>query len=95
VASIESVSKTRRRLELDIPEAEEMPLVLGERVEGVSPGGRWTDPEEERRAERVHYNDRLLPPEKRGLGGGASKKRTNKKRTKRRIKYKITKKSKK
>jgi hypothetical protein len=94
VASIESVSKTRRRLELDIPEAEEMPLVLGERVEGVSPGGRWTDPEEERRAERVHYNDRLLPPEKRGLGGGASKKRTNKKRTKRRIKHKNTKKSK-
>jgi len=94
VASIEAVPKTRKKLEIDIPEAQEMPLVSGERVEGVSPGGRWADPEEERRAERVHYNDRLLPPEKRGLGGGASKKRTNKKRTKRRIKRKNTKKSK-
>jgi hypothetical protein len=69
VASIEAVPKTSKKLEIDIPEAQEMPLVVGEIVEGVSPGGRWTDPEEERRAERVHYNDRLLPPEKRDPDG--------------------------
>jgi ankyrin repeat protein len=67
VASIESVPKPRRRLELDIPEAEEMPLVVGERVEGVSPGGRWVSREDAQRYIR------LYPPGKGpndGPGGG-------------------------
>jgi hypothetical protein len=75
VASIESVSKTRRRLELDIPEAEEMPLVVGERVEGVSPGGRWVSREDAQRYIR------LYPPGK-GPGGGPA---GGKKRTKKRV----------
>jgi len=75
VASIESVPKTRRRLELDIPEAEEMPLVVGERVEGVSPGGRWVSREDAQRYIR------LYPPGK-GPGGGPA---GGKKRTKKRV----------
>jgi hypothetical protein len=89
VASIESIPKTRRRLELDIPEAEEMPLVVGERLEGVSPGGRWVSREDAQRYIR------LYPPGKGpndGPGGGPAggKKR---KTIKRKNKSKKTKKT--
>lgn len=81
VASIESVPKPRRRLELDIPEAEEVPLVFGERVEGVSPGGRWVSREDAQRYIR------LYPPGKGpndGPGGGPAggkKRKTIKRRS--------------
>jgi hypothetical protein len=67
VASIESVPKTRRRLELDIPEAEELPVGVEIREMGVSPGGRWVSREQERQYVR------LYPPGKGpndGPGGG-------------------------
>jgi len=67
VASIESVPKTRRRLELDIPEAEELPVGVEIHERRVSPGGRWVSEEQAQRYVR------LYPPGKGpndGPGGG-------------------------
>jgi hypothetical protein len=81
LASIESVPKTRKKLAIDLPEAEEMPLVVGERVEGISPGGRWVSDEDAQRYIR------LYPPGKGpndGPGGGPAggkKRKTIKKRS--------------
>jgi hypothetical protein len=90
-ASIESISKPRKRLDLDLPEAEEIPLEIGERVEGVSPGGRWVSSEDARRYIR------LYPPGKGPNGGpgsdpaGGKKRNTTKKsRLKRNKNKKLT-----
>lgn len=75
VAAIESAPKT---LAINLPKAEELPSVFGERVEGVSPGGRWVS-----RADAQRYI-RLYPPGKGPPGGGPAggkKRKTIKRRS--------------